>query len=341
MPEDKVRKKVTMYDVAREAGVAQMTVSRVINGGIHVSAGVQKCVRAAIDKLGYEPNEAARMLKGQKAHIIGLIVPTLADSFFSVCANSVQDIATRHGYMTLIQTSSRRAEVETSEIDMMVSRNVAGLLLVPMERKISARLAEVQASGLPIVVLDRLIRGLNASAVFAENTLGAEKAVRHLIGHGHKQIACLGYGADQLSIHERIEGYTNAMKEAGLERQVWRVDSAKAIPALLQRKLKGVRAPSALFTLNNVATIQTLKTLQDLGIRIPKDIALVGFDELELASLLTVPVTAVRQSAHELGRSGANLLFNMMRSETPPKDIPKTHLILPTELVIRNSCGCK
>lgn len=341
MAKNNVRKKVTISDVAREAGVAQMTVSRVVNGANYVSAEVQKRVREAIDKLGYQPNEAARILKGQKARIIGLIVPSLADSFFSVCANSVHDVATRHGYMTLIQTSSNRAEVETSEIDMMVSRNVAGLILVPMEQKISTRLAEVQASGVPIVTLDRVIKGLNVSEVLVENAPAAGEAVRHLIGHGHKRIACLGYDADLFSIHERIEGYTSAMKEAGLQPQVWKVESSKSIPALLQRRLEGAQAPTALFTLNNVTTIQTLRTLQGLGIRIPKDIALVGFDDLELASLLAVPVTVVRQSAHELGCSGAKLLFDMIRSGASPKEWPKTRLILPTELVIRSSCGCK
>lgn len=341
MLKDKTRRKVTISDVAREAGVAQMTVSRVVNGGPYVSAAVQKRVRAAIEKLGYQPNEAARILKGQKARIIGLIIPTLADSFFSVCANSVQEIATRHGYMTLIQTSSNRAEVETSEIDMMASRNVAGLILVPMEQRASARLAEVQASGVPIVTLDRVIKGLNANEVLVENALGAEEAVRHLISHGHKHIACLGYDTDLLSIHERIEGYTHAMRDAGLHPQVWKVDSSKSIPALLHRKLQGAQVPTALFSLNNVTTIHTLQTLQDLGMHIPADIALASFDDLELASLLTVPVTAVRQSPHELGRNGAKLLFDMIRSGLPAGEMPKTRLILPTELVIRNSCGCK
>lgn len=341
MPKDIVRRKVTISDVAREAGVAQMTVSRVVNGGNYVSANVQKRVREAIAKLGYQPNEAARILKGQKARIVGLIIPTLADAFFSVCANAVQEIATRHGYMTLIQTSSGRTEVETSEIDMMVSRNVAGLILIPMEQKTSARLAEVQASGVPIVTLDRVVKGLNANEVLVENTLGAEEAVRHLIWHGHKNIACFGYDTELLSIQERIQGYSNAMREAGLQPHLWKVDSSKSISAFLERKLEAPQAPTALFTLNNVTTIHTLHTLQGLNIRIPRDIALAGFDDLELASLLTVPITVVRQSAHELGRSGAKLLFDMIRSGASPKEMPKTRLILPTELVIRNSCGCK
>lgn len=199
----------------------------------------------------------------------------------------------------------------------------------------------MQASGVPIVTLDRVIQGLSANEVLVENALGAEDAVRHLIWHGHKHIACLGYDTALLSIQERIQGYTNAMKEAGLHPEVWKVDSSKSIPALLQRKLEGPQRPTALFTLNNVTTIQTLHTLQSLDIRIPKDIALTGFDDLELASLLSVPITVVRQSADELGRSGAKLLFDMIRSGASPKEMPKTRLILPTELVIRNSCGCK
>ncbi len=334
-------RKVTISDVAREAGVAQMTVSRVINGGTYVSAGVQKRVRAAIQKLGYQPNEAARILKGQRARIIGLIVPTLADSFFSACANSVQEVATSHGYMTIIQTSSSRTEVENTEIDMMVSRNIAGLILIPMEQKASTRLAEVQASGVPIVTLDRVVKGLNANEVLVENSLGAEEVVRHLIWHGHKNIACLGYDTHLLSIQERIQGYTNAMRDAGLQPHVWRVESAKSIPALLQRKLEAANPPTALFTLNNVTTIHTLQALQGMGIRLPKDLALAGFDDLELASFLAVPITVVRQSAHELGRAGAKLLFDMIRAGAASGEVPKTRLILPTELVIRNSCGCK
>ena len=340
MVKDKSRRKTTISDVAREAGVAQMTVSRVVNGGNYVSAGVQKRVREAIEKLGYQPNEAARILKGQKARTIGLILPTLADAFFSVCANAVQEVANRHGYMTLIQTSSGRTEMETSEIDMMVSRNVAGLILIPMEMKASPRLAEVQASGVPIVTLDRVVKGLNANEVLVENTLGAEEAVRHLIGHGHKRIACLGYDTDLFSIQERIQGYTNAMKESGLQPLVWKVDTFKAIHNLLEKKLGGPNAPTALFTLNNVTTIHTLHALQQMGIQLPKDLALAGFDDLELATLLSVPMTVVRQSAYELGRTGAKLLFDMIRGGASQKEMPKTRLILPTELVIRNSFGC-
>ncbi len=340
MPKEKARK-VTISDVAQEAGVAKMTVSRAVNGGNYVSAGVRERVRRAVKKLGYQPNEAARMLKGGKARTIGLIVPNLADSFFSACAHAVQEVATRHGYMTLIQASARTPDIEEHEVDMMVARNIAGLILVPMEVTPSQRLLEVQEAGLPIVMLDRIVNGLHASEVLVENTSSTEEAIRHLIQHGHKQIACVGYDYELLSVRQRIQGYTNAMNEANLAVQIWKLDSSKSIPMYLRRKLEGPRAPTALFTLNNVTTIHALQMLQQKGIRVPKDLALIGFDDLELASLLAVPLTVVRQSASEMGRAGARLLFDMIRTGTSSKELPITKVILPAELVIRNSCGCR
>lgn len=337
---NKGRRKVTISDVAREAGVAKMTVSRVVNGGNYVRAEVQKRVRQAIAKLGYQPNEAARIMSGHKGRTIGLIVPNLGDTFFATCANAVQESAARHGYMVLIQASARNSEVEASAIKMMVSRNVAGLILVPMQVTASAELVEAQAAGMPIVILDRPVNGLKISEVMVDNVRGAEKAVRHLIEHGHTQIACLGYDAKFSSIHQRIEGYIKAMKDHELNPQVWKADSPRGFRGLLERRLNSTQLPTALFTLNNVTTIQTLYTIQEKGIRIPKEIALAGFDDLELASLLSVPVTAVCQSASELGCAGAKLLFDAIQSEVAPKDGAITKLILPTELVIRNSCGC-
>lgn len=339
------RSKTTISDVAREAGVAQMTVSRVVNGGNYVSAEVRERVQKAIAKLGYQPNEAARILKGQRARTIGLIMPTLADSFFSSCAHAVQEVASRQGYTTLIQTSNSHAEVETHEIDMMIARNVSGLLLIPMERKVTPRLLAAQKAGIPIVTLDRVVTGLGASEVLVENAIGAEQGVRHLLDHGHKRIACLGYDADLYSIHQRIEGYLAAMKAAKQQPLLWKVDTAQSIRKLLEDKLKGRQAPTALFTLNNVTTIHTLHALEQMGLSVPQDVALVGFDDLELASLLRTPVTAVRQSAHELGQRGAELLFDLAGSSAAQPSAEnktrRTRLVLPTELVIRNSCGCK
>ncbi|MHB1023552.1 MAG: LacI family DNA-binding transcriptional regulator [Acidobacteriaceae bacterium] len=337
---NKMRSKTTISDVAREAGVAKMTVSRVINGGIFVSPAMQKRVQQAIEKLDFRPNEAARMLKGQRARTIGLIVPNLADTFFARCANAVQEVATKQGYMTLIQTASRDPEVELNEIEMMTARNIAGLILVPMQVNADPYLLEIQAAGLPIVILDRAMNGLRASEVMVENAEGAEKAVRHLIAHGHSEIGCIGYDTELTPVQQRIVGYANAMKDVGLVPQIWKMESWKSISGFLTRKLESAAPPTALFSLNNVTSVHVLQTLQQKGIRVPQEIAVAGFDDLDLASLLSVPITAVQQSAHELGRTGAKLLFDHIHSGCAPKDAPISKLVLPTKLIIRNSCGC-
>src|ERR1700683_4195087 len=180
----------TIGDVARECGVGRMTVSRVVHGGRLVSDATAERVRAAIRKLGYEPNEAARMLKGHSSQNNVLIVPDLADTFFSICAHAVQQLAAKHGYLTLLLASERDRDSEARELAMMKSRNIAGILIVPSSPDSVAQLQDVRARGLPVVMLDRTFPGLDAAEVMVENEQGARKAVHHLLEHGHLQILC-------------------------------------------------------------------------------------------------------------------------------------------------------
>ncbi len=332
----------TITDVAREAGVAIMTVSRVVNGGSYVSPATEKRVRAAIRRLGYTPNEAARMLKGQRARMIGLVVPDLADPFFATCANAVQEVASQHGYMTLIVTSERSVEIESDEIAMMAARRIAGLLIVPSRVGPDKRLRELQQAEIPVVALDRTLEGIDAGEVVVENAGGAEAAVRHLIEHGHRRIACIGYDSRVYAIHQRILGYRRAMRAAGLKPEVWtNLMTAAAAEALLRRRWAADDHPTALFTLNNVTTVHALQAIRAIRLRMPADLAMIGFDDLELAPLLDTPLTAVRQPALELGRSAGRLLFEMIKR---PRDGGITHpprrITLPTELILRASCGC-
>jgi len=319
-----------------------MTVSRVVNGGKLVSPRTAARVRAAIRKLGYEPNEAARILKGQSPRTIGLIVPDLADTFFSICAHAVQQMAAKHGYMTLLLASERDPESEAKELTMMKSRNIAGILIVPSNPNCAGQLQELRARGIPVVMLDRTFPGLDAGEVTVENSEGAQKAVNHLIDHGHTRILCAGYDSQFNSIGQRIEGYEKAMNQAGLRPQFVVVEEGMAVGPKVLQKLHGAKAPTALFSLNNVTTIQVLQTLQKENIRIPEDIAIVGFDDFELASLLAVPLTAVRQPAAQLGQSATRILLDWIR-RTPGSDTRSlhAHVVLPTELVIRRSCGCE
>jgi LacI family transcriptional regulator len=337
----KARKTVpTIADVARECGVGSMTVSRVMNGKKHVSVAMAKRVRAAIIKLGYEPNEAARILKGQPPRTIGLIVPDLADPFFSTCAHAVQQLAAKHGYVTLLCACEGQENTEAEELAMMKSRNIAGVLIVPSNVSSDHQLRELRARGVPIVMLDRTLPDLDAGEVMVENREGTRKAINHLIEHGHRQILCVGYDSKFNSISQRISGYREAMTAAGLKPQLLIVNRESSISPQLIKRLRSTQRPTALFTLNNVTTTNVLHALQREHISVPRDLAIIGFDDFDLASLLAVPLTAVRQPAAELGRSAARLLLDWIRSG-PHAEYLSPRVLLPTELVIRQSCGCE
>jgi LacI family transcriptional regulator len=337
-----LRVRDAIADVARACGVGSMTVSRVVNGGKFVSARTAARVRAAIRKLGYEPNEAARILKGQAPRTIGLLIPDLADGFFSTCAHAVQQMAAKNGYMTLLLVSERDPESESRELAMMKSRNVAGILVVPSSPDSVRQLREFRAMGIPVVVLDRTFPGLDAGEVIVENDEGAQKAIRHLVEHGHSRILCTGYDSQFNSISQRIAGYEKAMTSAGLKPQFAIAEEGSGIPSKILQRLHAPAPPTALFTLNNVTTIQVLQVLKQEHIRVPQEMAIIGFDDFELASLLEVPLTAVRQPAAQLGQSATRLLLDWIR-RSPTSDMRLLHeqVILPTELVIRRSCGCE
>ena len=330
----------TIADVARECGVGAMTVSRVVNGRKLVSAAKVARVRAAIAKLGYEPNEAARILKGQVPRTIGLIVPDLADPFFSTCAHAVQRMAAKYGYTTLLLASERNRAREAKELVIMKSRNIAGILIVPTDAACIAQLQDMRARDVPVVMLDRTFPGLDAGEVTVENEEGTRGAVRHLVEHGHRSILCVGYDRQFNSIAQRISGYERAMNDAGLKPQFLIVEDDSGLGSRVLRRLQSAKPPTALFALNNVATTRILHVLQRENLQVPDEVAIIGFDDFELAPLLAVPLTAVRQPAAELGRSATRMLLQWIRSGASGTRSSSLQVVLPTELIIRRSCGC-
>jgi LacI family transcriptional regulator len=329
----------TVADVARLAGVGAITVSRVVNGTSYVSLEKKKKIQAAINKLGYRPNQAARILKGQRARIIGLIVPDLADIFFGKCASAIEDFASAHGYMTLIVASKRNQEFQENEVAMMIGQKVAGLVIVPSLPSESLR--QLLETGVPIVALDRPLQGVTSDEVVVENLGGAQAAVDHLIWHGHKRIACVGYDKDSYSISHRILGYTNAMQISRLKPEIYdKIETLAATLKLVRKWKKTEDRPTAIFSLNNVTTRHLLYALREVDLAIPQKIALIGFDDLELAELLSPALTVVRQPAANLGTQAARILFERIGAATTTEGGFGIKLVLPVEFVVRNSCGC-
>jgi LacI family transcriptional regulator len=331
-------KRATLEDVARAAGVGPMTVSRTINGHPYVSEETAKKVRAAIRKLDYRPNHAARILTGQLSRSIGLIVPDISDPFFSVVSHAVQGTARENGYLVWLAASDDDPSIEAAQVEMMTHHPVDGILLVPSDSR--AQYLKGLASGaLPVVTIDRPIEVATTDSVGVENRAGARMAVEHLIQHGHRRIVCAATNAHLLTIQERIAGFQESMQHAKLPRtKALRFSSKAAVKPALSELFSSRNRPEALFTANNSSTIWVIEALREMKIEMGKDVALVGFDDVDFYTLITPPVTSVRQPAAELGSMSARLLLQRIKGEFTASTV---RAVLPVELIVRESCGCK
>ena len=330
-------KRATLEDVARVAGVGPMTVSRTINGHPYVSDETAKKVQAAIRQLDYRPNHAARVLTGQLSRSIGLIVPDIADTFFSVVSHAVQETARADGYLVWLAASNDDPLIEAAQIELMMHHPVDGILLVPADSR-NKHLKTVVTGTTPVVTIDRSIEVATTDSVEVENRAGARMAVEHLISHDRKRIACVAANTHLRPIKERIVGYEECLRSAKLPHtKELQLSSRMSATTSLAELFASRNRPDALFTANNAATIWVIETLREMNIKIGKDVALVGFDDVDFYTLIVPPVTTVRQPAAELGRMSARMLLQRIKGDSL---LSSVRTVLPVSLIIRESCGC-
>ncbi len=331
-------KRATLEDVAKAAGVGPMTVSRTINGHPYVAEDTAKKVRAAIRQLDYRPNHAARILTGQLSRSIGLIVPDLADPFFSVVSHAVQETARESGYLVWLAASNDDRSIEAAQVEQMTHHPVDGILLVPVDSR--DRYLKAVASGTtPVVTIDRPIEVATTDSVEVENRAGARTAVEHLIGHGCKRIVCVATNSHLRTIKERIAGYEECLRQARLSRtRALQLSNLVEAKMALSALFSSDNRPDALFTANNASTIWVIETLREMNIEAGKDVALIGFDDVDFYTLITPPITSIRQPAAELGRMSARLLLQRIKGDS---SLSSVRTVLPVSLVIRESCGCR
>jgi LacI family transcriptional regulator len=334
-----MRRNATMADVAKLAGVGTMTVSRLLSGTVTVSEATGKRIHKAIERLSYQPNEVARALRGLKTKTIGVIVPSLNDPFFATCVHAISTVAKEHGYSVLVTTSAEDPEIEEREASQMLRRHVEGMLIIPaMEEASYLHKREFQECR--IVALDRPAPDSRFDSVVVQNQTGAKKAVDHLIEHGHASIVCLGLRKDLYTMCTRYQGYRQASSRAKLKPEPYVDCSGSAsLATVLSKMLSRPRPPTAIFCSNNLTMRYTLLALNELGVSIPGRVAIVGFDDFELAEILHPALTVVRQPSYDVGQVAATALFaNLLLAEAPAEG---RETVLPVELVIRRSCGCE
>jgi len=332
------KKRATLQDVAKAAGVAPMTVSRMINGHPYVTPETAKKVREAIRKLNYRPNHAARMLTGKLSRSIGLIVPDISDTFFSVVSHAVQETARAQNYLVWLAASEDDPTIEAAQVESMTHHPVDGILLVPTQSR-EPYLKAIVAGNTPVVTIDRPIEVATTDSVGVENQAGAMMAVDHLVEHGYKKIACVSANAHLQTMKDRIAGYRDSLRKAKRSYQnELELKSSASSKAVLAELLTARNRPDAIFAANNASTIWVIEALKELNIQMGKDIALVGFDDVDFFTLITPSVTAVRQPAAELGNVATRLLLQRINGEFKSTSV---RTILPVTLTIRESCGCR
>jgi LacI family transcriptional regulator len=322
-----------MKDVAAIAGVSVSTVSRVVNGS-PVADDLAVKVQEAVVLLGYRHNHTAGTLRRADgaSRTIGLIVEDVSNPFFSAIHRGVEETARTRGVVTFAGSSDEEPERERELIDALLARRVDGLIIAPTATDRIQLLQDV-ASGLALVFVDRAPVSIDADCVLSDNRGGADRAVTHLISHGHRRIAFLGDRPGVYTASERLAGYRAALARAEIPEDQGLICHPRHRAAdayeLTRDLLRSGDAPTAIFTSQNLITLEALRALHHLGLQAA--VALVGFDDLPLAEAIDPAVTVVAQNALGLGREAARLLFSRLVGY----DAPGRRLVLATPMITR------
>ena len=334
---------VTIKDIAKELGLSTSTVSRALRDSYEISAETKKLVLDYAQKINYKPNPIALSLKEKRSRSIGVIVCEFANSFFSQAIDGIESIAYNRGYNLTISQSHESFEREMLSLQYMASRSIDGLLIsVSTQTKDYSHLKQLHDRGLPIVFFDRIVDEIDTHKVTANNNKGTFDLTKHLISKGYKKIAHLASAEFMPITKERLEGYTKALESSGIKLDKSLIkycpqggsvyqEVEEALDDLFKQKNK----PDAILASADQLTSCCLKYCKAKQLRIPKDIAIVGFSNSDITDLLNPALTVVKQPAFEMGKAGTELLLEIIESKRPIKSFETK--IFDTELLIRES----
>ncbi len=336
-------RRVTAKQVADELGVSAMTVSRALSDHPNVSEKTRMRVMEASRRLGYSPDHIARSLVLKQTRTIGVIVPEITHSFFPEAIRGIEEVTTRVGYHLILAHSAEEAKREVDALRTLESNRADGILISVAETvQDFAVYREYLRRGVPIVFFDRCARSIGASCVSIDDEESARRVTEHLLDHGYTRLAHLS-GPLRVSIGAaRLRGFEEAVHGRGLK-----IDRSLILEAGFHetggyeamRKLLAMppqRRPRAVVAVNDPAAFGAMKAIAQAGLRIPQDIAIVGFSDDIRAELMQCPLTTIRQPAYEVGKVAAQRLLAQIEGRIKrPEEV-----IVGTELVVRRSCGC-
>lgn len=328
----------TIRDVAKRAGVSTATVSHVLNGTRFVSDETRLAVTEAIHALSYHPSAIARSLSLRRTYTIGMVASHTTSVFFGEMSRGVIDAISPQGYKLLLCSTEDDPVLVEEYLRILLGRTVDGFLTAAVSQN-ATTLRLLATANVPVVFVDLTFAGMLGPFVGVDNTGGMHLAVSHLVRHGHRRIGLLAGPADMSSMHERLSGYRRALGDHGIpfdERLVrfCKLTVAAGCAAAVDL-LRDMPLPVALIGNDNNMLLGIMRALAELDLRCPDDVAVLGFDEHPWASVMTPPITVVRQPSYEIGRVAGVMLIKMLAGE--PVDVACTRL--QPELIVRESCG--
>ena len=329
----------TMKDVARVAGVSTSTVSHVINNNRFVSEAIREKVTAAIDSLNYAPSALARSLKLNQTRTIGMLLTASSNPFYAEVVRGVERSCYERGYSLILCNTDGDAERMNRSMETLLQKRVDGLLLMCTENHRPSQDAISRYPSLPIVMMDWAPFGA-ANDVIQDNALiGGVMATEYLISQGYQRIACITGPLDKTTAVQRLDGYRQAMQQAGLPvlpgyEVSGDFEFASGLPAM-EQLLALRQRPEAVFASNDAMAVGVYQALYKEGLRVPDDIAVIGYDDIQLAQYMTPPLTTIHQPKDSLGELAIDALLHRLKE---PEAEPQV-LVLTPELVVRGSVG--
>lgn len=317
----------------------------VINGkGAHygISKATEKRVWEKIEEMGFRPNLTARKLRTGKSNVIGLIVADISNPFYAKIARSIEDAASQKGYHLVICSSDEKAQREDELIAILSDQHQVDGLIISSTLESPATFKKLEQQKIPFVMMDREFPKYEFPSVTVDNRKGAEMAVNRLLENGAERIGMITLSPSYIStLRDRFLGYKDALEKNDitfnqkLVREVTFENIEEEVKNQVTELLSPPLSVQGLFTANNTVALYTIGIIQQLGLRIPQDVTLISFDDIEAFKFTHPPVTAVSQPLHEIGQAAASLLFDILEN----KEHIQRNVILPVSLIERNSCG--
>ena len=326
---------ISVRDVAERAGVSVGTVSNVLNTPGKVAPGTTQRVLAAIDELGFVRNDAARQLRAGSSRSIGLLVLDIGNPFFTDVARGAEERATEAGLSVLLANTDEDEHREAAYLDLFEEQRVRGILITPVD-EVLPRLERLRSHGIPSVLVDRLATGSGFSSVSVDDVAGGRMAAQHLLDTGRRRLLFVGGPRDLRQVRDRLAGARQAVADVrGASLEVMDVASLTMLDGVSagRRILELPERPDGVLAVNDLVALGVLQGVSILGgVRVPQDVAIVGYDDIDFAAAAAVPITSIRQPRNRIGAEALDLLL----AEIDGNDVHR-RIVFQPELVVRES----